>query len=98
MPVPIPLEDVLRQLEKGSLYYIRTLDPPKRLQREHVVTYLGREPNGELSFNARPFAGTQSFNPRTITKITRLIRHTKLRDDPRHYMNRIWRGDASEGA
>ena len=93
----ITIEDVLRQLEPGTLYYLRTLSPPQRLEREHVLTYLGKVSGTDnlLQFNARPFAGTQEINSKEITAIRRMVRTDPFsREDPQHFMNRVYRGGA----
>lgn len=69
----------------GHIYQLRTLRETDRLEREHVLTYLG---NG--LWNARPYAGTQQIPASQITAATDLGERAG-RDDQRHRMNKIIR-------
>lgn len=78
------------KLTEGYLYRIRTLIPPQRLQREHMLTYLGPDTYGKLQFSARPYYGTQQIDPDTIL-MCELVDLARGRYDERHYMNKVVR-------
>jgi hypothetical protein len=79
------------KLKEGWMYRIRTLVPPQRLEREHMLTYLG-DYEGELQFNARPIAGTQSFRWDQIQSIEVVdTTNSPLRESDEHYMNVVVR-------
>ena len=77
--------------KQGHIYRIRTLNPPARLPREHVLSYLGEDRYGGTMWNARPFAGTQAISRDSIIEIEDLG-VTGGRDDRRHTMNKVVRG------
>lgn len=70
---------------EGHVYRIRTLRDGDRLEREHVLTYLGGD-----QWNARPYAGTQQVDVRSITGAEDLG-PSGGRDDQRHRMNKVIR-------
>jgi hypothetical protein len=70
---------------EGHVYLLRTLRDGDRLEREHVLTYLGGD-----QWNARPYAGTQQIPMSQITAATDLG-DSAGRDDQRHRMNKIIR-------
>jgi hypothetical protein len=78
----------MQQLTASYVYRIRTLTGQQKFEREHLMTYLGVDGNGDLQFNARPFAGTQTLREVDITLITP-VRPSAGREDPEHYMNKV---------
>lgn len=78
------------ELVPGYMYRIRTKTSAQKYEREHCLTYLGDNRNKTLSFNARPFAGTQELRPDEIVKLEP-VRPGAGRENPAHYMNRIVR-------
>jgi hypothetical protein len=80
-----------QELCKSYVYRIRTRSGQQKFEREHVMTYLGEDLNGDLTFNARPFAGTQTLRKSEIVSIAPM-RPSDGRDDQGHYMNKVIRG------
>lgn len=75
-------------LHPGMMYRIRTKSSRQKQPREHVVTFLA--PNdGELLFNARPAAGTQSFAWGEIVSIEPVRDNSGDWDSKDHYMNKV---------
>lgn len=88
MPDQHPIDwGLITSLVIGHKYRVVTLIPPQRIEREHVVTYLGRLSldNEVLYFDARPYAGTQQIVPEHIMSCVR------VQKDTNHYMNRLRR-------
>jgi hypothetical protein len=60
--------------------------------QESLMTYLGKGMSlGELQFNARPAAGTQTVDVRNIVSITHMpyvAGESRNREQTRHYVNR----------
>jgi len=54
----------------GKMYRVVHKAPTEKLPRESAMGYLGEDPNGYLSFNARPLAGTQAMPKSWILSIT----------------------------
>lgn len=80
--------------EEHGVYRFRTRDGRQRYAREHLLTFLTRDKfNGDLIFNARPFAGTQTFDRRTKFLHVEKVGTSVGRDDPRHYMNKVIHSD-----
>lgn len=77
-------------LVKGYVYRIQTKTAQQRYPREHLLTYLGEDTHGTLTFNARPFAGTQVLSRSEIIKIEP-VRASAGREDQGHYMNKVVR-------
>jgi len=80
-------------LRPGSEYLVRTQDGMQRYPREHRMSFLGANAHGDYMFNARPFAGTQTFR-KTSIKATMELGDSAGRDDPKRYMNKIIRDEA----
>lgn len=79
------MSPVVPQFTEGHVYLLRTLRETDRLEREHVLTFLGND-----QWNARPYAGTQQIPVSQITAATDLG-SSAGRDDQRHRMNKIIR-------
>lgn len=77
------------EMVKGYMYRLRTKTGQQKLEREHVMTYMGEDINGEWVFNARPFAGTQTIRPADVTNIVPIRDNTGNRDSSAHYMNKV---------
>lgn len=79
------------KLVKGYMYRIGTRWGQQRLVREHLLTFLDRDHEDYLIFNARPKAGTQMIYIRNIVYIVREQANIVGTYDNKHYMNKIVR-------
>lgn len=70
----------------GHEYQIDTQDDSQRFPRRHRMSFLA-ESHGQLQFNARPFADTQTFRANVIVRAVHLGKSAG-RDDDKRYMNR----------
>jgi hypothetical protein len=77
------------------MYRVRTKIGQQRLEREHVMTFVGGSNlegdarNQYLNFNARPKAGTQVLHWEDIISIEPVRDNSKTHDSPDHYMNKV---------
>jgi hypothetical protein len=79
-------------LRRQTVYKIRTLIGSQKLPREHVMTFIDTDRhNGNLIFNARPFAGTQELRWDDIVSIDVIRHNARGRDSDLHYMNKVVR-------
>jgi hypothetical protein len=71
-------------LIEGEKYVLTTRIGQQRLNRQHCMTYMSRNKQGQLLFDARPEFGTQTLNDADIIE-ARKVRSKKAE----HYMNRV---------
>jgi len=83
------------ELVPGQLYRIRTQIGQQTLEREHVLTFLDYSTmnEGELFFNARPIAGTQTLNWVDIISVEHVGSNGTPgpRANHKHYVNKVVR-------
>lgn len=82
------LDEALVQLKKGREYEITYCIPGvQRYDCKSRMSYLGSDYGARLQFNARPAAGTQTYEARWIKKIAD-VGQSLGRDDPKRYVGR----------